>query len=124
MSVRLDIVSIGTLSRNLLWNEPQPVRTAHATCSLVRSGKRSILVDPGLPAPALAARLFERTGLRPEQIDTVFLTSLRPAHRASLGAFSHATWLAHEPEIDSMRSQLERLLRDIDDPAQARSIRE
>jgi glyoxylase-like metal-dependent hydrolase (beta-lactamase superfamily II) len=124
MSVRLDIVSIGTLSRNLLWNEPQPVRTAHATCSLVRAGRRSILVDPGLPAQALVARLFERTGLRPEQIDTVFLTSLRPAHRAALNAFSHATLLAHEPEIESMRSRLERLLRDIGDQAQARSIRE
>lgn len=124
MSVRLDIVSIGTLSRNLLWNESQPVRTAHATCSLVRTGKRCILVDPGLPPPALVARLFERTGLRPEQVDTVFLTSLRPAHRAAVAAFSGARLLAYEREIESMRSQLQGLLREIDDEAQASGIRE
>src|SRR2546421_8606843 len=67
--IRFDIISIGTLSRNRLWGETQAVRTAHATCTLIRSGKRTILVDPGLPGPARAARLFERTGLTPEQID-------------------------------------------------------
>src|SRR5437660_1625976 len=77
-SPRFDIISIGTLSRNILWNEPQPVRTPHATTTLVRVGKRNILVDPALPAIVLGARLLERAGLRPEQIDTVFLTNFRP----------------------------------------------
>src|SRR6266700_3100465 len=88
--IRFDIISIGTLSRNRLWGETQAVRTAHATCTLIRSGKRSILVDPGLPAPAMGAHLYERTGLRPERIDSVFLTNFRPAHRAGLGEFPNA----------------------------------
>src|SRR5262245_8005823 len=97
-SVRLDVISIGTLSRNRLWNEAQPVRTPHATTSLVRSGNRHILVDPGLPAPAITARLYERTGMRPEHIDTVFLTNFRPSHRAGLSAFAGAKVLIHERE--------------------------
>jgi glyoxylase-like metal-dependent hydrolase (beta-lactamase superfamily II) len=109
-SPRLDIISIGTLSRNLLWNESTTVRTAHATTTLIRSGKRTVLVDPGLPAPALAARLYERTGLQPEAVDTVFLTNSRPAHRAGLMLFAKAKILIHEVEQQSAREQLERLI--------------
>src|SRR5688500_17081148 len=86
-SIRLDVISIGTLSRNRLWNESQALRTPHATTTLIRTGKRNIIVDPGLPPQALGARLYERTGLKPESIDTVFLTIYRPAHRAGLAAF-------------------------------------
>ena len=70
MDVR--IISIGTLSRNRLWNEFDAVRTPHATTTLVRArGDRAILVDPGLPAAVLGVRLNERTGLRPDQITAV-----------------------------------------------------
>lgn len=110
--IRFDIISIGTLSRNRLWGEAEPVRTAHATCTLIRSGKRSILVDPGLPGPAMAARLYERTGLTPEKVDTVFLTNFRPAHRAGLGVFSKAKVLIHEVEQQATRQHLERLMQE------------
>lgn len=108
--LRLDVISIGTLSRNRLWNEQQPVRTAHATTTLIRSGKHHILVDPGLPAQALGARLFERTGLRPEQIDIVFLTNFRPAHRAGLKLFDRAKVLIHEVEQQATSQFLRRML--------------
>ena len=109
---RVDIISIGTLSRNRLWNEPDTVRTAHATTTLIRAGGRVILVDPGLPPPALAARLNERTGLRPDQIDTVFLTNARPAHRHGLPLFDHATVLVNEVERDAERARLRSLIAD------------
>src|SRR5215213_2523059 len=108
--IRFDIISIGTLSRNRLWGESEPVRTPHATTTLIRSGKRTILVDPGLPAAALGARLYERTGLRPEQVDTVFLTTFRPAHRAGLALFGHARTLIHEVEQQATRQHLESLI--------------
>jgi glyoxylase-like metal-dependent hydrolase (beta-lactamase superfamily II) len=108
--IRFNIISIGTLSRNRLWGETEAVRTAHATCTLIRSGKRSILVDPGLPGPAMAARLYERTGLTPEKVDTVFLTNFRPAHRAGLGVFAKAKVLIHEVEQQATRQHLERLM--------------
>jgi glyoxylase-like metal-dependent hydrolase (beta-lactamase superfamily II) len=107
-SVRLDVISIGAMSRNRLWGETQRVRTGHATTSLIRSGKRNILVDPGLPGQILGARLFERTGLRPEQIDTVFLTNLRPSHRGGLSLFGHAKIYVHEREQEAMIDYLRR----------------
>ena len=110
--VRADIISIGTLSSNRIWGETQPTRTPHATTTLIRSGDRKILIDPGLPPPAIGARLFERTGLRPEQIDTVFLTNFRPAHRAGLPLFPHAKLLIHEVEQQANRQHLERLVQD------------
>jgi glyoxylase-like metal-dependent hydrolase (beta-lactamase superfamily II) len=129
MSVRLDIVSIGTLSRNRLWNESAVVRTPHATTTLIRAGKRHILVDPGLPPPALAARLNERTGLRAEQIDTVFLTNFRPAHRAGLPLFlAHAKIIIHEREQQAVASHLKSLIEqapeaDIDRAALAKELK-
>jgi len=109
-AIRFDIISIGTLSRNRLWNETQDLRTAHSTTTLVRSGNRHILVDPGLPSPALAARLHERTGLTPDRIDTVFLTNFRPDHRAGLPAFAKAKTFIHELEQQAVSEHLQRLL--------------
>jgi glyoxylase-like metal-dependent hydrolase (beta-lactamase superfamily II) len=109
-SIRFDIISIGTLSRNRLWNETQAVRTPHATTTLIRSGRRHILVDPGLPPAAVGARLFERTGLRPEQIDIVFLTNFRPSHRAGLALFDRAKLLIQEVEQQASRQHLEQIL--------------
>jgi len=112
--VRVDVVSIGTLSRNLLWKETEPVRTPHATTTLVRTGGRNIIIDPGLPAQVVAARLFERAGLRPNQIDTVFLTDARPAHRAGLRAFPQAQIIMHEIEQRATLEHLGRILAEAD----------
>lgn len=114
-SSRVDIISIGTLSRNMLWNETAAVRTPHATCALVRAGKRNILIDPGLPAIVLAARLNERTGLSPDKIDTVFLTNFKPAHRAGLDAFPNAKRLIHELERDAAMAKIRELLTELEE---------
>lgn len=113
----MDIISIGTLSRNLLWNESTAVRTPHATCSLIRAGKRNILVDPGLPGIAIAARLYERVGMKPEQIDTVFLTSSKPAHRNGLDVFTKARKYIHETERIFAIQQLKQVIEEADDTA-------
>ncbi len=119
MPLRFDVISIGTLSRNILWNETQPVRTPHATTTLVRTegragkGGKNILIDPGLPGAILGARLFERTGLRPEQIDTVFLTNFRPAHRAGLPLFNRAKVYINEREQQVVRDRFAALLREL-----------
>lgn len=112
---RFDVISIGALSRNLLWKESEPVRTPHATCTLIRIDKRNILIDPGLPGVVIAAKLHERTGLKPDQIDTVFLTNARPAHRAGLGVFTKAKKLIHELEQKSAIQQIETILAETDD---------
>lgn len=100
------VISIGALSSHELWNEQGSPRTAHATTTLIRSGDRVILVDPGLPAQVIAARLGERSGLTPAAITDVFLTNFRPAHRRGLSAFEHATWYISEMERESVGTYL------------------
>lgn len=100
------VISIGALSVNELWEHQGEARTAHATTTLIRSGDRRILVDPGLPPQVVAARLSERSGLAPEDISDVFLTNFRPAHRWGLPAFPNARWLVSEAERESVGRQL------------------
>ena len=109
MGVEFTVVSIGTLSSNPFWQEVPGVRTPHATTTLVRDGERMILVDPSLPAPALASRLFERTGLQPDGVTDVFCTTLRPTHRRSIELFAKARWYCGEEELTGYRDHLEAL---------------
>jgi glyoxylase-like metal-dependent hydrolase (beta-lactamase superfamily II) len=109
MTVEYTIISIGTLSMNRLWGEGQPVRTSHATTTLVVEGKRRILVDPSLPGPALAARFFERTGKGLDTITDVFCTTLRPVHRRSIEALPAANWWTGPGELEAYREHLEGL---------------
>ena len=106
MSVSYSVVSIGALSRNRLWGEQEPKRAPHATTTVIWSDATTILVDPSLPAEVLAHRLEERTGMKLDQIDVVFLTTFRPVHRRALAAFAGATWQMHEPEIEAARERL------------------
>jgi len=110
MAVEYTIISIGTLSHNSLWGEGAPVRTSHATTTLIRTLKKLILVDPSLPSPALEARFFERTGKTLAAVTDVFCTTLRPVHRRNAGALAHANWWASELEIEHFRGAVESLL--------------
>ena len=114
MSVDVRIISIGTLAANPLWGEKagSTVRTGHATTTLIRSGKRVILVDPGLPDAAVAARLGERANLRPGDITHIFLTSFRPETRRGIMAFPNATWWISEAEREGLGVPLVRRLQE------------
>jgi len=110
MSVVCDVVSIGCLSRNRFWSEPEPVRPAHATTVVLRERNQCILVDPSTPGELLAGRLAERTGLRPSDVDCVFLTSFTPVHRRGLELFDKADWLMGPVEIQAIRGHLSGLV--------------
>ncbi len=105
------VISIGALSAHPLWEESRPVRTGHATCTLIESGDARVLVDPGLPPAAMLARLSERSPVPASGITHVFLTSLDPEHARGITAFPDAIWLVNEPERDAaiaiLREQLE-----------------
>jgi glyoxylase-like metal-dependent hydrolase (beta-lactamase superfamily II) len=104
------VISIGTLAQNPHWGEKAPVRTGHATTTLVTSGKRRILVDPGLPEAAIIARLHERSGLRVSDITDVFLTSFSPDTRRGILAFRTAEWWISEQEREAVGVPLARQL--------------
>jgi glyoxylase-like metal-dependent hydrolase (beta-lactamase superfamily II) len=122
-SARLDIISIGTLSRNRLWNETEAKRTPHSTCSLIRVGKQAILVDPGLPAQIMTARLAERTGMSPDDIDAVFLTNFRPSHRAGMLAFEGTKIYIHENEQQAIRHHLNVRMEETEDDGERAVLR-
>ncbi len=123
MACTVDIISIGTLSQNPFWNEPGRVRAAHATTTLIRDDNRTILVDPSAPPELLAHRLDERTGLKPEQIDTVFLTNFLPVHRRALPLFAEAQWLLGETERSAIIAHLTDALEEVEGPdAEERTV--
>jgi len=126
MALTFDVVSIGCLSHNRFWGEQGPLRSAHATTTLIRDGDQTILVDPSLPAEALVHRLSERTGLKPDQVNRVFLTSFQPVHRRGLALFDQAEWLMHGPEIEAFREHLLGVLQSQgeSEPEQAGLVRE
>ncbi len=84
------IINIGCLSMNRFWGESGRARSASATCTLVSSGGTRLLVDPSPYPPDLERLLFDRAGLRPAQIDAVFLTHHHGDHRYGLALFDHA----------------------------------
>lgn len=109
MSTRVDVILIGQLSANALWSENNAVRAPLATTSLIRANDSTILVDPTLDPEPMARFLYDRSGLRPDQIDTVFLTSFHPTHRRGLAAFEKATWIMSDTERSAVTTHLERL---------------
>ncbi len=118
------VISIGALSSHELWNEQGQLRTAHATTTLIRSGEHVILVDPGLPAQVIVARLQERAGLDPSAVTDVFLTNYRPAHRRGLAAFDHARWLISEMERESVGQHLIESMKQDHDPETRRLLQQ
>jgi len=117
------IVTIGTLSRHELWEQPTP-GVAHATCTLIRSGDQVIVVDPGLPPRVIGRRLTERSGLRPDQVTDVFLTNFRPAHRRGITAFPKARWYVSEIEREAVGHHLIEMLGHEKDPELSELIRQ
>ena len=110
----LRVISIGALAAHPLWDERAPVRTGHATTTLVRTGGMTLVVDPGLPAQAIAARLSERAGITPADVTHVFLTSFQPDTTRGLAAFDHAVWWVSEREREGVgvpiAAQLQKLM--------------
>ncbi|CAN5869052.1 hypothetical protein BH11PLA1_BH11PLA1_15140 [soil metagenome] len=92
------VISIGAMSANPLWGERSPVRTGHATTTLIRTAGVTILVDPGLPGTMLGPRLKERSGLDPEDVTHVFLTSYHPETHRGITLFEQAIWLIAKEE--------------------------
>lgn len=96
------VISIGTLASNSLWGERAPMRTGHATTTLIVGNERRILVNPGLPAQALLARLAERTNTSADDITDVFLTHFTPDTSRGIVAFQHAAWWISQTERESV----------------------
>jgi glyoxylase-like metal-dependent hydrolase (beta-lactamase superfamily II) len=94
------ILHIGYLRRNSHGAEEVSDPAQECTCTLIETEKRRVLVDPGLDRPEKLETALQRYGgLRPEEIDTVFLTHFHHHHWRCLSLFPKAVWLMSRTEI-------------------------
>ena len=91
--LQFTVVNIGCLSLNKYWGESERERAGTATCSVLRVGETTMLVDPSPQTDRLGPMLFDRTGLRPADIDIVFATHYHGDHRFGLLLFEGKPWL-------------------------------
>jgi glyoxylase-like metal-dependent hydrolase (beta-lactamase superfamily II) len=97
------VINIGTLSMNKFWGERERLRSATATCVLLETGGHRLLVDPSPGPELLQPMLFARTGLRPDDIDSVFVTHFHGDHRYGLELFADAAWWMAAPGLGEWR---------------------
>jgi glyoxylase-like metal-dependent hydrolase (beta-lactamase superfamily II) len=79
-------------------------RAAESTATLVQVAGRTIVVDPGQEDEPLLAGLHE-AGVRPEDVDTVFLTHMHGDHYKSLRVLPNAAVYASGPEVNAWRGR-------------------
>lgn len=92
-----DIITIGNLSRNSYWGESdeRPLRSAICTCTVISGKDFHLIVDPSLKdEKEMTSELDRRTGLTPDEIDTVFITHQHGDHLYGIKHFMKARWLA------------------------------
>lgn len=95
--IHWDIITIGNLSRNRYWGESdeKALHSVICTCSVISGEDFHIIVDPSLSdETAMTTELARRTGLKPDDIDAVFITHQHGDHIAGLKHFQKARWLA------------------------------
>ncbi len=94
---RWDVITIGNLSRNRHWGESDAkgVRAAICTCILITGDGFRLLVDPSLADAAdMARELDRRTGIKPRDVNAIFVTYEHGDHFAGVAHFPEAKWLA------------------------------
>jgi glyoxylase-like metal-dependent hydrolase (beta-lactamase superfamily II) len=100
------ILTIGQFSRNIFWgeSESQSYRGALCTSTLVKGDGVNFIVDPSLPPDEMAETLFNRSGLRPDAIDAVFLTHAHGDHYVGISCFPGAQWYMGFIELQKMKA--------------------
>ena len=110
---RWDVITIGNLSRNRYWGESDAkgVRAAICTCTLIAGDGFRLLVDPSLAdAAEMARELDRRTGIKPCDVNAIFVTHEHGDHFAGVAHFPDARWLA-APAVAEILNKSARLSR-------------
>jgi len=100
------VLTLGRFSRNRYWGEDDAKshRDALCTSTLIHANGLNILVDPAMTGPEMATALNGAAGLKPEQIDIVYITHSHGDHYVGLLDFSHARWLCAPQETDAIKT--------------------
>jgi glyoxylase-like metal-dependent hydrolase (beta-lactamase superfamily II) len=92
-----DVITIGSLSRNRYWgdSDEKAVHSVICTCTVISGKNFHVLVDPSIADENLMkTELDRRTGLKPDDIDLVFITHQHGDHFAGITHFQKAKWAA------------------------------
>ena len=99
------VLCIGNLSMNKFWGEDAPRRAPHSTSVLIEVGGVCIVVDPSWPPDQMAEIIDRRRGIRPDDVDFVFLTHRHGDHLAGLEAFGSCKRLIGARELELWRKE-------------------
>ena len=105
---RWTVITIGNLSRNRYWGESDAkgLRDAICTCTLISGDGFHLLVDPSLAgATEMAKELDRRTGVKPGDINAVFVTHEHGDHFAGVAHFPKAAWYAAPPVAEILNAK-------------------
>lgn len=111
-----DIITIGNLGRNRYWGESEEIshRDTICTSTLISGEGFRMLVDPSIAdATKMANELNRRTGLKPTDITTVFLTHEHPDHFFGIENFTGAKWIA-APQVAEIINKSGKLSRKVE----------
>jgi glyoxylase-like metal-dependent hydrolase (beta-lactamase superfamily II) len=100
---RWSVITIGNLSRNQYWGEPndKAFRDVLCTCTLISGNGFRLLVDPSVAsADGMAKELNRRTGLKLSDITAIFITHEHADHVAGLANFPAPPWYASAQTAD------------------------
>jgi glyoxylase-like metal-dependent hydrolase (beta-lactamase superfamily II) len=106
--MRWIVLSLGYFSRNRYWGEDEgkAYRSALCTSTLVEIDGKRLVIDPPVKPELMKDILDQRTGLKPEAIDYVFITHGHADHFAGLEAFPNAALLAAPEECGDICRQI------------------
>ncbi|MDR0399556.1 MAG: MBL fold metallo-hydrolase [Treponema sp.] len=106
--MRWTVLSLGYFSRNRYWGEDEgrSYRSALCTSTFVEIGGKRLVIDPPAPPGLMGEILDQRTGLKPEAVDYVFITHKHGDHFVGLEAFPNALLLAPPEEWDDIGRQI------------------
>ena len=94
---RWDVITVGNLSRNRYWGEPndKAVREVLCTCTLIRGEGYALMVDPSVPdGNTMAKELNRRTGMKLDDVTAIFVTHEHSDHVAGIAHFPKVPWYA------------------------------
>ena len=99
------VLTLGQFSRNKFWGEldSQSYREPVCTSTLVKGeGNRNLIVDPSLPPERMAKVLYDRSGLKLEDINFVFISHSHGDHFVGIELFQKAAWFMGAAELEIM----------------------
>lgn len=103
------VLTIGHLSRNRFWGESEDTayRYPLATSTLIQMDHLNIIVDPSQDNQNMATTLFNRSGLKPEDIDIVYFTHKHSDHWMDFEAFTNAQYFMAPIDLAELLSETE-----------------